>query len=179
VTVDAPPSDGELLARIVGQDARALRELYERHSPWISARLQRRCAERDVTVEALQDTFVAVWRSAASWDGRGEPAAWLWGIAIRRLVGVLRLRQRWAPTSVGGDVEVAAPGGWDADLADGIDLSRAVGSLDADLAAAIRATYLDGLSVAEASVLLGIPSGTVKTRVMRAKTQLRGALDER
>ncbi len=55
-------------------------------------------------------------------------------------------------------------------------LARAVGTLAPDLQAAVRATYLDGLTVPEASALLGIPTGTIKTRVKRAKAQLEGAL---
>ena len=179
VTDSDQSSDRELLAAIVLNDDDALREFHRRHAPWVRARLQRRCADDDMVRDALQDTFVAVWRHAGGWDGRGEPAAWLWGIAARRLVGVHRSRQRWAPTSALEDDEATDGGGFDLALAAHLDLTQALGSLDADLAAVVRATYLDGLSINETSSLLGIPPGTVKTRIMRAKAQLRGALDER
>ncbi|MEO6124261.1 MAG: hypothetical protein ABIR32_11175 [Ilumatobacteraceae bacterium] len=51
--------------------------------------------------------FVAAWRSAATWIGEGEPAAWLWGIASRRLISVQRGRTRWAPASVDDPVDAA------------------------------------------------------------------------
>ena len=92
-------TDGELLAAVADGDRAALRELHDRHAPWVLARLRRRCADPDVAAEAVQDTFVAVWKAAAKWDGRGEPAAWIWGIAIRRLIGVLRTRGRWTPVA--------------------------------------------------------------------------------
>jgi len=169
--------DGNLLRSVAAGDRRAFAALYDQHAPWLLSRLRRRCAEDDVAREALQDTFVAVWRSAGSWDGRGEPAAWLWGIAVRRLVGVLRGRDRWAPVRPKRDDEVAVAA--EERVLEGIeygDLAGGLAGLSPELRAALQATVLDGLTTREAAVLLGVPTGTVKTRVMRAKQQLRGAL---
>ena len=58
------------------------------------------------------------------------------------------------------------------------DLGGALASLSPDLRAAIQATVLDGLTIREAATLLGIPAGTVKTRVHRAKAYLRASLFE-
>ena len=172
-------TDAELLADIAAGDRAALRDLHDRHAPWVAARLRRRCADPDVAAEAVQDTFVAVWKAAARWDGRGEPAAWIWGIAIRRLIGVLRHRGRWAPVApvshVPDDVMVAA----EEQVLVGIEhggLATAMAGLSPELRAVIQATVLDGLTTREAGHLLGIPAGTVKTRAMRARAQLRGAL---
>ena len=66
-------------------DRGALRELFVRHEPWLAARLSRRCADPPLVDEAIQDTFLAVWRKP-TWRGEGEVAAWLWGIAIRSLL---------------------------------------------------------------------------------------------
>jgi RNA polymerase sigma-70 factor (ECF subfamily) len=130
--------------------------------------------------EAVQDTFVAVWKGAARWDGRGEPAAWMWGIAIRRLIGVLRSRGRWgrsldAVEAGQTDLVVAAEDQVLLGVEHG-DLASALGGLSPELRAVVQATVLDGLSTREAGRLLGIPQGTVKTRMSRARTQLRGAL---
>ena len=56
------------------------------------------------------------------------------------------------------------------------DLAGALGGLSPELRAVVQATVLDGLTTREAGRLLGIPQGTVKTRMSRARTQLRGAL---
>jgi RNA polymerase sigma-70 factor, ECF subfamily len=173
-------TDAELLGAVGQGDRAALRELHDRHAPWVSARLRRRCADPDVAVEAVQDTFVAVWKGAARWDGRGEPAAWIWGIAIRRLIGVLRKRDRWAPVAASRvgeapDVVVAA----EEQVLLGIEhggMAAAMAGLSPELRAVLQATVLDGLTTREAAHLLGIPPGTVKTRAMRARAQLRGAL---
>jgi RNA polymerase sigma-70 factor (ECF subfamily) len=169
-------TDAELLAAIADADRGALRELHARHVAWMTARLARRCADDDVVAEAVQDTFVAVWKSAARWNGSGEPAAWMWGIAIRRLIGVTRTRRRWLP--VGNPREQVLVAAED-QLLVGVehgDLGGALASLSPELRAVVQATVIDGLTTREAAQLLGIPAGTVKTRMMRAKAQLRGAL---
>ena len=61
-------TDAELMAAVADGDRDALRSLHERHVAWITARLSRRCADRDIVAEAVQDTFVAVWRGAAKWE---------------------------------------------------------------------------------------------------------------
>jgi RNA polymerase sigma-70 factor (ECF subfamily) len=173
-------TDQQLLAAVADGDRGALRELHDRHAPWVAARLRRRCADVDVVAEAVQDTFVAVWRSAGRFDGRGEPAAWIWGIAIRRLISVLRTRSRWARIKAVTDQEqpelvVAA----EDQVLQGVehgDLAGALQQLSPQLRAVVQATVLDGLTTREAGRLLGIPAGTVKTRMMRARAELRGAL---
>jgi RNA polymerase sigma-70 factor (ECF subfamily) len=175
--MDAVRTDADLVAAVADGDRGALRELHDRHVAWVTARLRRRCADDDMVFEAVQDTFVAVWKSAARWDGRGDPGAWIWGIAIRRLIGVLRTRQRWLPVSRGRDDDsrVAAEDQVLLGVEHG-DLAGALAGLSPELMAVVQATVLDGLTTREAARLLGIPSGTVKTRMMRAKAQMRGAL---
>lgn len=174
-------SDADLLRAVADGDRGALRILHERHTPWLQARLRRRCADPDMVTEALQDTFVAIWRGAGRWDGRGEPAAWMWGIAIRRLIGVTRTRSRWAPvrrmapTSADDEVMMAAEEQVLLGIAHG-RLGPALDRLSPDLRAVVQATALDGLTNREAARLLGIPIGTVKTRMRRARIELRGAL---
>jgi RNA polymerase sigma-70 factor (ECF subfamily) len=56
------------------------------------------------------------------------------------------------------------------------DVGLALGRLSPELRMVVQATVLDGLSCQEAGRLLGIPSGTVKTRMMRAKREMREAL---
>ena len=178
-TVLVVRTDPELVRAVADGDRAAFRELHDRHVAWVTSRLARRCADRDVVAEAVQDTFVAVWKGAARWDGRGEPAAWMWGIAIRRLIGVLRARRRWAPArrpaAAQPEIVVAA----EEQVLHGVehgDLAGALQRLSPELRAVVQATVLDGLTTREAGRLLNIPQGTVKTRMMRARAELRGAL---
>jgi DNA-directed RNA polymerase specialized sigma24 family protein len=65
--------DAAILAAIVRGERHALESLYLRHAPWLIARLSRRCSD-------------------AGLDSHGEVAAWIWGIAIRRMIDALRRR---------------------------------------------------------------------------------------
>lgn len=178
VTGAAERDDATLVRAVADGDRRALEVLYERHAPWLVLRLTRRCNDRHLVDEAVQDTFVAVWQGAARWDGRGQVAAWVWGIGIRRLIDQLRRAPRPTAELTGGVTHDAEPSAEDRVLV-GVeygDLAGALERLSPELRAVVQATVLDGLTTKEAGRLLGIPSGTVKTRMMRAKAQMREAL---
>ena len=178
VTGTAERDDAALVRAVADGDRRALEVLYERHAPWLVLRLTRRCNDRHLVDEAVQDTFVAVWQGARRWDGRGEVAAWVWGIGIRRLIDQLRRAPRPTAELTGGVAHDAEPSAEDRVLV-GVeygDLAGALERLSPELRAVVQATVLDGLTTKEAGRLLGIPSGTVKTRMMRAKAQMREAL---
>lgn len=174
-----PREDRALLAAVADEDAAALQVLYDRHAAWLTLRLARRCNDRGLVDEVLQDTFLAVWRSAAAYRGSGEVAAWLWGIAIRRLVDALRQRAvRPRLVGAGGLAHGPAPT-VEEHLLLGVehgDLAGALQQLSPELRAVLQATVLDGLTTREAATYLGIPAGTVKTRMQRARRQLREAL---
>ncbi|AZZ43130.1 RNA polymerase sigma factor [Acidipropionibacterium jensenii] len=169
--------DAELLARISTGDESALRELIERHSGWLMLRLRRRAGNADLAETALQDAFVVVWQQAGRYRGDGDVGAWLWGIAIRRLISCLRTRP--APVALRDEV-VARYAGQTLSAEEQLllavehgDLGDAMARLSPDLRAALRATVLDGLTTREAARLLGVPHGTVKSRVRLAKIHLR------
>lgn len=169
--------DASLVRAVASGDRRALETLYGRHAPWLVLRLTRRCNDRHLVDEAVQDTFVAVWRGARRWKGDGEVAAWIWGIAIRRLIDNLRGRPR--PTAELADGDAGVEPSAEERVLLGVeygDLASALQQLSPELRAVVQATVLDGLTTREAGRLLGIPSGTVKTRMMRAKAQMREAL---
>ena len=173
--MSAERSDVEVLAAVADGDRPALRVLYERHAPWLALRLARRCADPGVVDETIQDTFMAVWQSARRYRGQGDVGAWIWGIAIRRLIDTLRRRPR-AEVLV---AEVEDRRSAEEEVLLGVeygDLGGALGRLSPQLRAVVQATVLDGLSSREAGRLLGIPTGTVKTRMMRARAQLREEL---
>ena len=180
---EAERGDAELLRATAAGDAQALAALYDRHAGWLHARLSRRCSDPETVREVLQDTFVTAWRSAGAHRG-GEAGGWLWVIAARRLVDARRSQVR---TSEAQTAHVMR----DTDVRHGVtesaeervlaaleygDLGAALDRLSPELRAVLRATVVDGLTTREAAQLLGIPEGTVKTRAMRARKELRKAL---
>lgn len=172
--------DQELIRSLAAGDLGAMRCLYERHAPWLSVRLTRRCNDPEVVADVLQDAFVAVWRGADRYRGDGDVAAWLWGIAIRRLVSRLRARRdvlvlRELPES--REVLMSVEDELLRHVEYG-DLGRAIAQLSPEMRSVLQATVLDGLTVREAARLLGIPQNTVRTRLQRAKARLRANLEE-
>lgn len=166
-------TDAELLAAIAEGRTDALRQLHDRHAPWLAARLAHRYADRSLVDEAIQDTFVAVWRKPDAFRGEGDVGAWLWGIAIRKLIDRLRTQRtpRFERESFVESAEEAVLTG----IAYG-ELGKAIEGLSPELLAVVQACILDGLSTREAARLLGIPTGTVKTRLMKAKRVMREEL---
>jgi RNA polymerase sigma-70 factor (ECF subfamily) len=168
-------SDEELLAAMGDADRGALGSLYQRHGPWLTVRLARRCGDADVVDQALQDTFVAVWRKPGSYRGSGVVPAWLWGIAVRRLMDQLRRRPALAYLPAQEALVVSAEDEVLVGIRHG-ELGAALDQLSPELVTVVQATVLDGLSTREAGRLLGIPAGTVKSRMARARAELREAL---
>ena len=162
-------TDARLISRIADGDHDALVDLYGRHAPWLLVRLRRRCAVEELVDNALQDTFVSAWRGASEYRstaarsgpgcGRSPCGAW----SINCAAG----RQRHRSTSSQTQGELPPPG---------TPVHELLAGLAPDLRGVVEAVYLDGLTVNEASVLLGIPAGTVKSRLSRARTDLKGVL---
>lgn len=170
--------DAVLLRAVARGDEEALAALYDRHAGWLTVRMTRRCAMPDVVDQAVQDTFLVLWRRAGAFRGAGDVAAFIWGIGIRRLIDSIRretgTRPRpWLPAKP--ELFVSA----EDQVLVGIEhgrLGQALAGLSPELRGAIEATVLDGLTCAEAAVLLGVAEGTVKSRCHRARAALRAAL---
>lgn len=171
----------QLVRRAAQGDRAAFEEFYRRTSPWLVVRLRRRCADEQVVADVMQETYLAVWRAAGSFAGSvsgGTAVGWVWTIAVRRLVDAFRRRAHHAQPPVAAAVPVAVPAAEDEAMAAtvGGDVGDALLRLSPDLRQVLQAMVLDGLSVRETSILLGVPEGTVKTRARRARIAMREAL---
>ncbi|XVU28966.1 RNA polymerase sigma factor [Actinoplanes sp. CA-054009] len=169
----------QLLRRVAHADRAAFEELYRRTSPWLAVRLRRRCADEHLVAEVLQDTYVAVWRAAGSFTGaEGTAAGWIWTIAARRLVDAFRRRARTLEEPAEELPVRSSPAAEEEALAAtvGDEVGAALSQLAPELRDVLRAMVLDGLTVRETSVLLGLPEGTVKSRARRARSAMREAL---
>jgi len=177
---DRVPTDAELLAAVSEGDPEAFGTLYDQHAPWLLVRLRQRTTNQDLADQVAQETFLVVWREAGRFRGRGEVGAWIWGIAIRRLLDAQRgaaaqgrlaglLGHRRIPDAASAEEQAMV-------TLEHRDVIRALNRLAPELQAVLQATVLDGLSTREAAALLGIPAGTVKTRARRARARLRQEL---
>ena len=158
-------------------DRLALNQLYHRHAPWIAGRLHRSTTSVDLAEEALQDTFLAAWNGAAKFRGQGDVGAWLWGIGRRRLVSLTRRApRRLEPAS---DIPGVAADEVVIDREEAADVRAAVTNLPPDMRAAIETVVFNDVPLATAAERLGIPIGTLKSRLHRARAQLRAEMEQR
>jgi RNA polymerase sigma-70 factor (ECF subfamily) len=171
-----------LVRRTAKGDRAAFEEFYRRTSPWLAVRLRRRCADEQVVIEVMQETYLAVWRAAGSFAGAatgGSAVGWVWTIAARRLVDAFRRRAHHAqpPAALALD-HTPVPAAEEEALAAAVgdDIGDALRRLAPELRAVLQAMVLDGLTVRETAVLLRLPEGTVKTRARRARIAMREAL---
>jgi len=171
--------DAALLRGVTRGDEEALAALYDRHAGWLTVRMTRRCALPDVVDHAVQDTFLALWRDAGTYRGGGDVGAFIWGIGIRRLIDAIRRETRTRRRLPWQAAEPPAVVSAEDQVLVGIEhgrLGQALAQLPPELRGALEATVLDGLTCAEAAVLLGVAEGTVKSRCHRARLALRAAL---
>jgi RNA polymerase sigma-70 factor, ECF subfamily len=171
--------DHELIAALAGGDDTALRELFDRHAPWLAARLRGVLPAAEVE-DVLQETFLAAWRSAARYRPDGPVGGWLWGIARRQ--AALWLRRR-GPAGLPLPALATSDGPAGGDPADAAvvraDIAGAVrelGPAGGPQQETWRLLYLEDRPVAEVAELMGVPEGTVKSRAHRARRLMRAAL---
>lgn len=174
-----------LLRAVARGDQLAFEELYRRTSGWLLLRLQRRCADADLVTEVLQDTYLTIWRAADSFTGgakggTGSAVGWIWTIAARKLIDAFRHsgRPQTPPPELAHEQSAVMPSAEDVVLGGVMDrkLAAAWQGLSPELHSVLQAMVLDGLSVRETSILLGLPQGTVKTRARRARLALQEGL---
>ena len=118
---------------------------------------------------------------AARFRGDGEVPAWLWGIAIRRLISRLRKRAgfRLGPALVESDAQDISAEERVLLRLENVDVGSAMARISPELRVVLHLTVLDGLNTREAAQLLGIPRGTVKSRLHYGLRTLKLILQEK
>src|SRR4051794_10598593 len=178
---DAPPpesTDADLLTRVAERDRVAFDLLYNRYVRSVFGLALRRLRDRQRAEDAVQETFAAVWRSAASYrPERGPAAPWLYAVARNAIVD--RFRAKAEPAGEVPEIVSAEPG--PADRAEASFVSwrvhRALEELPPREREVIELAYWSGLSQSEIAEYLHIPLGTVKTRTRSALTRLADVLE--
>ena len=155
--------------------------LYRAHGPALEHWTRRRFADPAVAEEVVQDVVLAAWRKHHQFDReRGTERAWIFGIA-RNVAATRHNRGRRHLRSI-PTAETPDEGREDIDVARLVDrslIADGLRSLSAQHQAVIVAAYWQRLSTREIGDRLGLPDGTVKSRLHYALRILRAALEER
>jgi RNA polymerase sigma-70 factor (ECF subfamily) len=171
-------SDGDLIQRTGTGDRSAFEKLYLRYSRPVFGLALRRLGDRGRAEEAVQETFVSIWRSAATYKPeRGPGAPWLYGVARNAIVD--RSRARYEPPAEAPD-EPSTDTGPDERAEQSWTSWRvhsALETLPEREREVIALAYWSDLSQSEVAEKLGIPLGTVKTRTRSALMHLAEILE--
>jgi RNA polymerase sigma factor (sigma-70 family) len=177
---ERPADEGQrVLARIARGDRKALAELYDNHQTAILRYLLSLTDDRGQAEEILQDTLLAVWKGAASFEGRSTVLTWVIGIARRQAHNTLRRRS--LPRVDLAEIESlpdSRPELEDAVIAtaERAELTDAIRQLAPIHREILNLTFTLELSYAEMATLLEVPEGTIKSRLSNAKSALRARL---
>ncbi len=175
-------SETELLRRIAGPEpdrSRALGELFQQAQPALRQLTLRITSRADLAEDAVQETFAAVLRSIGRFRGEAKLSTWMYRIAVREALKASRRANRSEITGNSGD-QMSGPGREPAQaLADregALRLLRAIGELPADLRVVLGLAASGDLPQAEIAGVLGLPVGTVHSRLHTARERLRRRL---
>lgn len=181
------PADLELIEKIRQGHQPALDLLYERYSSPVYSLVWKILQNSDEAEDVALDVFWQVWRQADRYDpSRGAPPAWIFTLARSRAIDRLRARSRREDRTISIDDpnihfdpldENASP-----DQVVSFRQSRdavraALGKLSAVQREAVELAFLKGLTHVEIAGRLGLPLGTVKTRIRQGLIRLRKHLD--
>jgi RNA polymerase sigma-70 factor, ECF subfamily len=173
--MDETAEDPQLIARVARADEAALKALFLRHQNRVFRFVQRIVRNEAVADELTNEVFLDVWQHAQSYEGRSSVTTWILAMAHNRAVSALRKRREEA---------------WDEDEAkhipDGADnsevivqkadkgraLRQCLEALPADQREIMDLVYYHERTIAEVSTILGLPEGTVKTKMFNARKRL-------
>lgn len=171
--------DAPLIRAISGGDMRALNELYARHGANILSYLSSFLNDRQLAEEVLQDVMMAVWNHAGQFRGDSKVRTWLLTIARNRAINT---RRRAVPHLVQFDDALEVDAG-DTTPLEKVERKRrsevmreALNRLPPAYQEILLLVFYHQLSGVEVAEVLGISTGTVKSRLHRAKELLRRVL---
>jgi RNA polymerase sigma-70 factor (ECF subfamily) len=184
---DGGPADGELVARVVKGDGAAFGLIVERYQDRLANAVCRLVGSIEDGRDVLQDTFVKAYENLDGFRGGSSLYTWLFRIAVNTSLSHRRKR-KWMPVAAGGDAE---EGGAAREWADpsapdpadpleaaetGTLVQEALSALDDEHRTVVVLRDIQHCDYQEISEILEIPTGTVKSRLHRARLMLREKL---
>ena len=176
--------DRSCVSRMRAGDTRALEELYDRHAPLLYGLALRIVGRASDAEEVLQDTWLQVWRQAATWDpGRGTVIGWLITLARSRAIDRIRsVASRARAETAAPRPDVVTGANEPAENAEARQrrerVSAALGALTPNQREVIELGYFGGLSQSEIAARLGTPLGTVKSWTRQGLMRMRELVPE-
>lgn len=169
--------DEELVLQARGGDRRALEILLRRHHDRLYA-ICRRIAGNDAdAADATQEALITIVRRLDSFDGRSKFSTWSYRVATNACLDELRRRRRRPDPTEFDDRDAPATGDdFVSRHAMSDEIGRALDSIPEDFRLPVVMRDIDDLDYAEIAELLGVPVGTIKSRISRGRAMLANKL---
>jgi RNA polymerase sigma factor (sigma-70 family) len=177
--------DGQLVELVAEKDAGALEALHDRYGRAAYSLARRILAEETLAQDVVQEVFLSLWRDAARFDaGRGTVATYLLSMTHHRAVDVVRREEnlrRWRTSDEGLELEPDPKAGVEDEVETGerrAEVRAALKELPDAQREALLLAYFGGYTQREVAALVGVPLGTVKTRMAAGMRKLKTALHD-
>ena len=175
-------SDESLLSLVAGSDDQALAELYDRFGRVAYGLALRILRDETLAQDAVQEAFLAVWRSADRFLAeRAKANTWILTLVHRRAVDLVRREDRRRGEPLDSAAEPAASETVEDEATLGFErrvVLEALAQLTPEQREALELGYYGGLSQSELAERLGLPLGTIKSRMFAGLSRLRELLAE-
>jgi RNA polymerase sigma-70 factor (ECF subfamily) len=173
----------DFLQRIAERgDVDAFRKLFQAYAPRVKSYMMRQGADANTAEELAQETLLTVWRKAGLYSGdKGNPTTWIFAIARNLRIDRLRRELTWVALPDGYDQEASPDATPEEILAEEerrAGVQRALAELPHDQHEVVLLSYIEGLSHSEIAGRLGLPLGTVKSRMRLAYLKIREAVGD-
>jgi RNA polymerase sigma-70 factor (ECF subfamily) len=170
--------DADLLARVVEGDHAAFEEVLRAHEDRVFSVCLRILGHREQALDATQETFLTVFRKADQFQGRAAAGTWIYRIAVNTCYDQLRKAKRRRTEPLPDHLDPTDLRAQEAVEAAGLrpEIQRALSELPPDFRAAIVLADIEGIPLREVAETLGVPVGTVKSRLFRGRRLLARSL---
>ena len=169
-----PAEDAQLLARVVDGDHEAFSQIMQTHEDRVFSVCLRILHDRDNALDATQETFLMVFRKAGQFKGKAQVGTWIYRIAVNTCYDQLRKGKRRRADALPEHYDPVDPGAEDAVISAGLrpEIQAALAELSPEFRGAIVLADIEGMSLPDVGQVLGIPVGTVKSRLFRGRRVL-------
>jgi RNA polymerase sigma-70 factor (ECF subfamily) len=175
---DRAATDAALVQRYLRGEMAAFEELMQAHEDRVFAVCLRLLRNREAALDATQETFVTVFRKADRFAGKSAFSTWLYRVAVNTCYDQARRNRRHAtePLPEGRDPSDLAADDQYRSVELRPDLEAALAALPEEFRAAVVLADVEGLALQVVAEALGVPVGTVKSRVFRGRRLLAASL---
>ena len=169
-----------LISRARGGDREAFGALVEQYRDNVYRLAYRMCGNAYDADEAAQEAFVAAWRALPNFRGDAKFSTWLYRLTANAAIDVMRREKRHQTVGDGEMVDLADDADSPQETVERTEqqeaVQKALATLSEEYREVLLLRYMEELDYAEIAEVLQLPSGTVKSRINRAKAALKTAL---